>query len=181
MRKVGQCQLEEIQKASCARCSLCELVPDTSLSPRLPGHGGGGGSVHLHRGASSAQLRRFLHGGAQRSHHRGVWQCGRGLQRRGLHHGEQTTKTCPKNCLHHYFTFKPTSLTPAAEIHLLLNSGHIILCAKWSDRCCWNAPLFFFCINSVGVVFFYATKLGSVNSQSYKPKHKAHLTSENCT
>lgn len=103
-----------------------------------------------------------------------TWTAAEGTSSRWADNQSVSKKLSPSK----YFTFKSTSLTSAAEFHLTLSSGYIILCAKWSNLCCWNAPLFFFCINSVGVVF-YATKLGSINSQGYKPTHKAPLTSEN--
>lgn len=65
------------------------------LSLRLSGHGCSGGSVHLHRGASSAQLCCFLHGRAQWSDQCGLWQRWHRLQGRGLHHGRLTA--CPTN------------------------------------------------------------------------------------
>lgn len=73
------------------RCLLVYLgLMWISLARRMPGHDCSGGSVHLHRRASSAQLCSLLHGRAEWSDHRGLWRCWHRLQWRRLHHGKAT-------------------------------------------------------------------------------------------
>lgn len=75
---------------------------------RLPGHGGGGGSVHLHGGASSAQLRCFPRGRAQRGDQRGVRPCGRRLRGGGLCHGNKASAAPNMHLLLHRNLFAPS-------------------------------------------------------------------------
>lgn len=100
---------------------------------RLPGHGGGGGSVHLHCGTSSTQLRRLLHGGAQRGHHRGVRQGGRGLQRRRLHYRKSMQENSQQRQ-------QRQRRSQVCFIFLQQNAASSV----WFMCTSWNVLLFFF-------------------------------------
>lgn len=93
---------------------------------RLSGHGCSGGTVHLHGGASSAQLRRFLHGRAQWSDQCGLWQRGHRLQGRRLHHGKPTLVSISRKCLN------STCGTEANSHVYFLCLFHI--CSWWNRR-----------------------------------------------